>query len=50
VITSQEKINTILLDIEGTTTPIRFVYEVLFAYARARVKDFLVHHFSNEGV
>ena len=27
----------ILLDIEGTTTPIAFVYDVLFPYARERV-------------
>jgi enolase-phosphatase E1 len=31
----------ILLDIEGTTTPIDFVYKTLFPYARARVKDYL---------
>ena len=31
----------ILLDIEGTTTPIEFVHQVLFPYARARVHDFL---------
>jgi enolase-phosphatase E1 len=31
----------IVLDIEGTTTPISFVYDVLFPYARARVADFL---------
>lgn len=28
----------ILLDIEGTTTPIRFVYDVLFPYARTRMR------------
>ena len=27
----------IVLDIEGTTTPVSFVYEVLFPYARAAV-------------
>lgn len=30
----------ILTDIEGTTTSIRFVYEVLFPYAAARLKAF----------
>ena len=35
------KLRGILLDIEGTTTPISFVHEVLFPYARSRVKDFL---------
>jgi len=32
-------IRGILLDIEGTTTPISFVYDVLFPYARARIHD-----------
>jgi len=31
----------ILLDIEGTTTPVDFVTRVLFPYARERVADFL---------
>jgi len=31
----------ILLDIEGTTTPVAFVYEVLFPYARSHVREFL---------
>lgn len=30
----------ILLDIEGTTTPIDFVYSTLFPYARKRLDDF----------
>lgn len=34
-------IRGILLDIEGTTTPIAFVHEVLFRYARSRVKNYL---------
>jgi len=29
----------ILLDIEGTTTPIAFVYDVLFPYARAHIRE-----------
>ena len=35
----------ILLDIEGTTTPLAFVHEVLFPHARSQVKDYLVKHF-----
>jgi enolase-phosphatase E1 len=31
----------VVLDIEGTTTPVSFVYEVLFPYARERLGDFL---------
>lgn len=34
-------IRAILLDIEGTTTPIAFVHEVLFPYARNHAKEFL---------
>jgi enolase-phosphatase E1 len=34
----------ILLDIEGTTTPIAFVHEVLFSYAREHVKEFLANN------
>ena len=37
-------ISTLLLDIEGTTTPISFVYDVLFPYARSRVEEFLCQH------
>jgi len=40
----------VLLDIEGTTTPIEFVHDVLFPYARARVRDFLQRHASDEDV
>jgi enolase-phosphatase E1 len=40
----------ILLDIEGTTTPIDFVYQVLFPYARARMKDFIARHLADEEV
>ena len=35
------RIELILLDIEGTTTPIDFVYKTLFPYARARARDFI---------
>lgn len=34
----------ILLDIEGTTTSISFVYDVLFPYARAHARAFLEQH------
>ena len=38
------RISTILLDIEGTTTPIAFVYEVLFPFARVGVRKYLEDH------
>ena len=37
-------IRAILLDIEGTTTPIAFVHQVLFPYARAHLHDYLAQH------
>ena len=43
-------IRAILLDIEGTTTPIAFVQQVLFPYARARVREYLQQHATNPGV
>ena len=36
-----ENVDFVLLDIEGTTTPISFVHDVLFPYARARVRAYL---------
>ena len=36
------------MDIEGTTTPIEFVHQVLFPYARARVRDYLQSHATDE--
>src|SRR5262249_23435466 len=40
----------ILLDIEGTTTPIAFVHEVLFSYAREHAKEFLTNNAGAEEV
>jgi enolase-phosphatase E1 len=34
----------VILDIEGTTTPIQFVHDVLFPYARARMAEFFTLH------
>ena len=36
-----DDVRAILLDIEGTTTPIAFVHDVLFSYAREHVREFL---------
>ena len=36
-----DDVRGILLDIEGTTTPIAFVHNVLFSYAREHVREFL---------
>ena len=37
-------IRAILIDIEGTTTSIRFVTDVLFPYARENMTDYIVQH------
>jgi enolase-phosphatase E1 len=34
-------VDAIVLDIEGTTTPIAFVYDVLFPFARTHLREFL---------
>ena len=36
------RVRALLLDIEGTTTPVDFVTRVLFSYAREHVRDFLI--------
>jgi enolase-phosphatase E1 len=42
-------IRTILLDIEGTTSPIHYTYDVLFPYARRHLQSFLTRrHTENE--
>ena len=40
----------VLLDIEGTTTPIDFVYNRLFPYARARIREYIANHIKEEDV
>ncbi|HTR77767.1 MAG TPA: acireductone synthase [Gemmatimonadaceae bacterium] len=37
-------VDTVVLDIEGTTTPIRFVYDVLFPYARQHLAAYVAGH------
>jgi enolase-phosphatase E1 len=43
-------IRSILLDIEGTTTPIAFVFDVLFPFARAHLRDYLEAEFESPEV
>jgi len=40
----------VLTDVEGTTTPIAFVRDVLFPFARARLADFLAGHAADPAV
>ena len=39
----------ILLDVEGTTAPISFVYEKLFPYARNNIRSYLMQHRDQPG-
>jgi enolase-phosphatase E1 len=39
-----DAVRGVVLDVEGTTTPVSFVYGVLFPYARARLREFLTAH------
>jgi enolase-phosphatase E1 len=47
---NETEVRAILLDIEGTTTPVEFVYEVLFPYARDHVKEFIERRRDEEAV
>ncbi len=40
----------IVLDVEGTTSSIAFVYDVLFPFARQRLAEFLVGHWADPAV
>ncbi len=42
------QIDTVITDIEGTTTSIAFVKEVLFPYARNSLHDYLTANFTHE--
>lgn len=43
-------IRAVLLDIEGTTTPIAFVHDTLFPFARAHVRQFLADRIHSDAV
>jgi len=40
-VTEGAGVRVLLLDVEGTTTAVSFVYDVLFPYARAHLREFL---------
>jgi enolase-phosphatase E1 len=48
--TDPRQILAILLDIEGTTTPISFVHQTLFGYARTQLQNFLDSHWQEPEV
>jgi enolase-phosphatase E1 len=48
--TARGKVTGVVLDVEGTTTPIAFVYDALFPYARAHLRRYLREHANNPEV
>ncbi len=46
----ERAVRAVLLDIEGTTTPVAFVYEVLFPFARAHLREYLQEHAGGEAL
>lgn len=44
----EARLRYLLLDVEGTTTPVEFVYQVLFPYARRALESFLQER-ANDG-
>jgi enolase-phosphatase E1 len=46
----EARIRAILLDIEGTTTSIDFVYQTLFPYARRHLAEFVERHYETEAL
>ena len=47
---AERGLRAVLLDIEGTTTPIAFVHEVLFPFARARLAKYLEAHWQGDEI
>lgn len=48
VVSVPAEVTVILLDIEGTTTPIAFVKDVLFPYIKENVKEYLQAHWEEQ--
>ena len=45
-----QQTRAVLLDIEGTTTPVEFVYETLFPFAREHVREFVEQRLDSQAV
>jgi enolase-phosphatase E1 len=45
-----QNVSAILLDVEGTTTPVAFVHRTLFSFARQHMKPFLEQHWEEEPI
>jgi len=50
IVLLHEPVRALLLDIEGTTTPITYVHETLFPYARLSVRQFLQQPHLSESI
>jgi enolase-phosphatase E1 len=47
---SRDSVDGFLLDVEGTTTPVAFVYSTLFPYARRNLPSFIASHRLDPGL
>ena len=47
---NQTPVRSILLDVEGTTSSISFVYDVMFPYVRDHLQEYLDDHWSDDAV
>ena len=46
----KREFRALLLDVEGTTTPIAFVYEALFPFARRHMLEFILRNFARADI
>jgi len=46
----ESKIKALLIDIEGTTSSLSYVKDVMFPYSKQRLRDFLSKHWQEERV
>ncbi|AMV31459.1 Phosphatase [Pirellula sp. SH-Sr6A] len=42
----RDSVQHVLLDIEGTVADVRFVYNIMFPFAKRHMKEFLLHHWN----
>ena len=47
---NQTPVRSILLDVEGTTSSISFVYDVMFPYVREHLQEYLDNHWTDDAV
>lgn len=48
--TGAEAVRGVLLDVEGTTSAVSYVYDVMFPYARTRLESYLDQHWGSDAL